>query len=132
MTTGADLARMDWLVTATGNLLHYGQVDEDDNETWWEDVRFACGRLARAAMIPGPFTRMGAPRCRRCCTALGYPQGKGSPKNDPECRRLLGLDPPAHEHRWSPTAYLVMGDEGEYERRPFCTTCLCWGPGALA
>ena len=51
----------------------------------------SCG-LQTMFWIPGIFSRMGAPRCKRCCRATGLPQGKGSPKNDPECRKLLGLD----------------------------------------
>jgi hypothetical protein len=56
-----------------------------------EPIRLACGRVAEGLWIPGMFTRMGAERCKGCCRALGYPQGKGSPKNDDACRVLLGL-----------------------------------------
>jgi hypothetical protein len=39
-----------------------------------------CGKEGRMAM-PGIFSRMGAPRCRRCCKAMGIPPGDGPPWN---------------------------------------------------
>ena len=41
----------------------------------------ACGRRGRLAM-PGVFSRMGAPRCKRCCRMAGIPAGHGAPYND--------------------------------------------------
>jgi hypothetical protein len=32
--------------------------------------------------MPGIFSRMGAPRCKRCCKAVGIPAGNGAPYND--------------------------------------------------
>jgi len=31
--------------------------------------------------MPGIFSRMGAPRCKACCRALGLPEGDGAPYN---------------------------------------------------
>jgi len=58
----------------------------------------SCGIRGRFA-IPGLFSRMGMPRCSRCCDALGWPRGNGSPKNDDMLRPLMealltsGADP---------------------------------------
>lgn len=95
-----ELGRFDWFATKTWRKLHAVR-DEDwtdehraDMLAWgvWHPVRLACGRTASQVFIPGPFTRMGAPRCTGCCRALGYPAGSGSPKNDDAVRPLLGLD----------------------------------------
>lgn len=40
-----------------------------------------CGRTIRPC-APGVMSRLGAPRCRACCEALGIPQGDGCPIND--------------------------------------------------
>lgn len=90
-------ARCDWLVTKSWSRLHYAEPTlaqlERVPDEWaiLEPVKLACGRTAAGLWIPGPFTRMGALRCVGCCRATGLPQGKGSPRNDPECRRILGL-----------------------------------------
>lgn len=92
-----DLVRFDWLTTKRWNRLHFADLDEDqvqeiaDATSVAGPVRLACGRTAASVWIPGLFTRMGAQRCKGCCRALGYPQGKGSPKNDDPCRVILGL-----------------------------------------
>lgn len=52
-------------------------------------IRLACKATAAWVSIPGLFARMGAMRCRRCCKAKGFPEGKGSPKNDVACRVIL-------------------------------------------
>jgi hypothetical protein len=94
----------DWIVTGTYNRLHHANLTraqakrcEDDGGLYDEPVRLACGINVTTIHIPGMFTRGfaggGAPRCIRCCKATGLPQGNGSPKNDTECRRLLGMDP---------------------------------------
>lgn len=91
-------ARVDWLVTRSWNRLHYAEftpVQLEDLEEFMGingPVRLLCGRTATYVTIPGFLTRMGAMRCTGCCRAVGYPQGKGSPKNDDACRALLGLD----------------------------------------
>ena len=97
----AAIIRADWCVSKSWNRLHalpHGPwtLEHWEDITWeWalcHPVRLACGRVAAMAFIPGVFSRMGLPRCVGCCRALGYPEGKGSPKNDPECRLILGLD----------------------------------------
>jgi hypothetical protein len=93
-----ELTRVDWVVSRSWNRLHHVDLTDDqlielEDETFVEGpLRLACGRLAASVSIPGPFTRMGADRCIGCCRATGLPQGVGSPKNDPACRQILGLD----------------------------------------
>jgi hypothetical protein len=94
-----EYGRVDWFVTKTWRLLHAVTVFTDEQreyiaENWCVKgpVKLACGRTAGWLHIPGMFTRMGAQRCIGCCKAMGLPPGKGSPKNDPECRRILGLE----------------------------------------
>lgn len=92
------LVACDWLTTLTANRLHHAGLTDQQAAVMWEDrhlttpVKLSCGRTVDYVSIPGVLTRMGTQRCRGCCRNLGYPPGKGSPKNDPECRRLLGLD----------------------------------------
>ena len=89
------LLEWDWLVSRGGKLLHHADLSPDAAEEMEEmaalvgDIRLTCGRRVSVAMIPGIFARMGARRCRRCCAALGYPEGVGSPKNDDACRPLV-------------------------------------------
>lgn len=78
-----------WWVTPTWRTLHAAaSIDIDDGYETSGDGVTVCGRRAWLS-IPGVFTRMGAPRCKRCCAGLGYPQGVGSPKNDAVCRPLV-------------------------------------------
>jgi len=62
-----------------------------------EPIKLSCGQTVTQVNIPGVFSRGGfgggLPRCKRCCKATGLPEGNGSPKNDDECRRILGMDP---------------------------------------
>jgi len=89
--------RYDWLVSRSWNRLHFADLPPEDAVEILDQaglerpVRLACGRMAAYVCIPGFFTRMGAQRCTGCCRALGYPAGKGSPKNDDACRVILGL-----------------------------------------
>jgi hypothetical protein len=91
--------RLDWYTTDASRL-HYVRPEEfteahrADMESDWAvftPVRLACGQMASTLHIPGIFSRMSTPRCKGCCRAAGFPQGKGSPKNDDACRALLGL-----------------------------------------
>lgn len=90
-----EIGRYDWYVTQSYNRLHYAELDDEQKSyipEYWAipvPVRLACGRTASRLAIPGIFTRMAAQRCTGCCRALGYPLGKGSPKNDPGCRAVL-------------------------------------------
>lgn len=92
-----DLTALDWLVSRKWNRLHFAELtDEQLEELEYESgitgpIRLACGRTAGAVSIPGLFTRMGAPRCIGCCAVVGYPPGKGSPKNDESCRPIVGM-----------------------------------------
>ncbi len=95
-----EIGRVDWFVTKCWNRLHAvndqewtGEHRADMEQEWavLSPVRLACGRMAAGVWIPGMFTRMGGQRCKGCCRALGYPEGKGSPKNDWVCRVILGL-----------------------------------------
>lgn len=96
MTTFRQLAKYDWVIPFKGSKLHAVKFAASsmlvDYEDWDEqtELTLACGRKT-TAMIPGMFTRMGAPRCKQCCAAMKYPQGTGSPKNDDACRLILGL-----------------------------------------
>lgn len=86
-----------WLVTATGTYFHHAALPPDDLLDLVDDgalynVKFDCGRRAPVAYTPGVLERQSTPRCPRCCKATGLPKGNGTPHNDPECRRLLGMD----------------------------------------
>jgi len=94
------LASYDWLVTRRWRFLHAVPGDawtgehRDDMARDWNvtrPARLACGQVAGALFIPGPFSRMALPRCAGCCRALGGPPGNGSPKNCGEWREILGL-----------------------------------------
>lgn len=81
-----ELAEWDWVVLPSwGKLHHPAEFSDLCGES--EGVT-SCGRRG-ILVIPGIFTRMGAARCSRCCDKLGYPHGKGSPKNDDRCRPLV-------------------------------------------
>ena len=92
------MVRTSWLVSRAWNRLHFavltaGQALELVDEGSLDGpVRLACGRMAAYVCIPGVITRMGGQRCGDCCRATGLPPGKGSPRNDRECRAILGLD----------------------------------------
>lgn len=98
------LADLDWVITPSGGRLHHtSQPDHlaeqlEDNgyldslATGGYTVGLDCGRQAARVDIPGVLSRMSVPRCARCCTATGMPRGLGSPRNDPACQALLGLN----------------------------------------
>lgn len=95
------IAKFDWLVTRRNRFLHavrdseWTEAHRADMAADWAvttPVRLACGQVARTVTIPGVFSRMGLPRCRGCCRALGFPQGTGSPKNVSGLRKRVGLD----------------------------------------
>lgn len=90
ITRFQEIAEWDWVVTSTWNVLHsIKEIDwERADEQWGGEVALlACG-IRTNVVIPGIFARMGAPRCKNCCRATGFPQGIGSPKNDDQCRPL--------------------------------------------
>lgn len=49
----------------------------------WEstEARTVCGRTMMLCM-PGFGSRIGAPRCPKCCEVVGIPAGDGAPYND--------------------------------------------------
>jgi hypothetical protein len=84
-----EIAEWDWVVTRTWRVLHAPAVwDDPDENMSVQDGRTVCG-VSGYLSIPGLFSRMGKPRCARCCKATGMPPGKGSPKNDDGCRPLV-------------------------------------------
>jgi hypothetical protein len=83
-----EIGEWDWWDTNRGNRLHAADVAYDPVRDVGGDGITACS-LKTELWIPGLFTRMELPRCSRCCKRLGYPQGKGSPKNDQACRPLV-------------------------------------------
>ena len=91
------LIECDWVVDRAWDLLHHPTLTDDQalelaDGQLEDDVTLACGVEVEWVSIPGTVSRMGCYRCPKCCQARGLPAGKGSPKNDPACRRLLGLD----------------------------------------
>lgn len=97
LADGIGLMEWDWCYTARATRLHHASLTVEQYEDLGEwahliddgAVRTACGRILMWPSIPGIFSRMGMPRCTRCCTRLGYPQGVGSPKNDSAIRPLV-------------------------------------------
>jgi hypothetical protein len=86
---------IDWVYTYQGTVLHHATFTPEA-EREMDDYATAigsldCGRGERQVWIPGMFSRMGMKRCDRCCVVNGLPKGIGSPKNDDECRKILGL-----------------------------------------
>lgn len=83
----------DWIDFGRSERLHAAKEFTANVDDWCAtDVTTACNRTTARASIPGIGSRLAAPRCKQCCDALGLPHGNGSPKNDAECRRLLGMD----------------------------------------
>lgn len=97
------LVHYDWVVSRSWNRLHFADLTNEQYETLADEgmlpgpVKLKCGRTAGSIAIPGLFTRMGAMRCTGCCRATGMPPGKGSPKNDDQCRPMIGLPPNGQE-----------------------------------
>jgi len=92
----------DWVTTKHYRALHHAKFTRkqakecEGNGAYWDPVKLSCGQTVEQVNIPGVFSRGGfgggLPRCKRCCKKTGLPEGNGSPKNDAECRRILGLD----------------------------------------
>lgn len=89
---------LDWVqVGRRGLILHHAKLTPEqdtelnDEASLEETVYTSCGYGPVSVNIPGIFSRMSEKRCDRCCNALGYPRGKGSPKNDKAIRQILGL-----------------------------------------
>jgi hypothetical protein len=76
-----------WFYSYWGERLHFiPQADDFDGfwtdavENGFREATAACGTRAKWS-APGIFSRMGMPRCQRCCVATGIPQGDGTPFN---------------------------------------------------
>lgn len=86
-------AEWDWLYAKPWRILHHFELTKEQSKRLWDNylgpMQATCGRTYETPSIPGIFSRMGLPRCQRCCDRLGYPRGKGSPKNDDACRPLV-------------------------------------------
>ncbi len=71
-----------WLVLPSWRVLHrIAEIEWKGGERIWGDGIAVCGARGRFAM-PGVLSRMGRPRCVRCCGALRLPRGYGAPYND--------------------------------------------------
>ena len=87
---------MDWVYTFSGNVLHHAtftpEAEAEFNDYANGEGTLDCRKGLVRVEIPGMFSRISMQRCKRCCDRNGLPHGNGSPKNDAECRRILGLD----------------------------------------
>ena len=92
MISDALESKYTWFHSPSGDRLHYIPEAADNYEFWeracWgSDVRSkslaACG-LKTDWIAPGIFSRMGMPRCKRCCDLAGIPYGDGTPFNTRE------------------------------------------------
>ncbi len=80
------LAEADWAIIDYDDYrsLHYildCNWSEFTQEYYIDHALLGCN-VESTAKIPGLFSRMGDMRCTVCCDIVGYPYGKGSPKND--------------------------------------------------
>lgn len=78
--------RFRWLVTESWEVLHRvvaGTKSEGGPNcgVGAADATTACGLRRPFLAMPGVLSRMGRPRCKRCCRAVGVPQGNGAPFN---------------------------------------------------
>lgn len=58
-----------------------GVFDDDMAVRTWRGGSVLC-REGVDYSHPGVFSRLGAPRCRRCCRLGGYAYGSGTPQNE--------------------------------------------------
>jgi hypothetical protein len=93
MTDLEQYAVWDWLTWGLGTTLHAARTATwDDDADLAHDVTTLCGQTTPEAYLPGVASRLAAHRCDQCCHQAGLPEGDGSPKNDPSCRLILGLE----------------------------------------
>lgn len=88
---GPATTHWEWWTPAAGDarsLLHY--VAGAADPAWYRRVvdtegaalvAAACGLHTRFTAA-GILSRMGRPRCARCCARLGVPRGDGTPRNE--------------------------------------------------
>jgi len=72
-----------WLVLPSWNRLH--RVSQIEWIDAWDGLLYGrgktvCGREGELCM-PGVVSRLGLPRCKHCCRAMGLPAGDGNPYN---------------------------------------------------
>jgi len=67
------------MVLPSWRRLHRVAEIEWEEETWGMGVT-VCGLRGRMD-VPGFTNRLGMPRCRHCCNAVGVPPGDGAPYN---------------------------------------------------
>ena len=94
---GAVTSKYSWFYTYHATRLHF-VPEAGEGYAFWERAvigseessyaRAACGVKAEWS-APGIFSRMGMPRCKRCCKAAGIEPGEGTPFNDKE--QALGV-----------------------------------------
>lgn len=70
-----------WVQTKTGEHLH--RVEHPPEELLDAEPTegtTVCG-VTSLLVYPGVFSRLGAPRCKRCCKLVQIPAGNGTPRN---------------------------------------------------
>jgi hypothetical protein len=73
--------RSRWLVLPSWGRLHrVSDIEWDDEYMIGGTGTTLCGRTGYLTM-PGVFSRLGKPRCARCCRLAGVPEGDGAPFN---------------------------------------------------
>lgn len=83
------IVEWDWVCNIGFRKLHAPAYwDDPEFDGFVEDGRTVCG-LTGYLTIPGIYSRMGLPRCKRCCSMTGMPHGNGSPKNSEDCRHIV-------------------------------------------
>lgn len=73
--------RSRWLQFLSGDTMHrVSSIEWMDGEMVRGNGSTVCGRDG-FLMMPSIFSRMGAPRCAKCCKTLGIIGGAGAPHN---------------------------------------------------
>lgn len=114
------IVEVDWIYANECRRLHAPADSAYEVEDWTaRDVTMACGWRVAYAFIPGFGSRLGLPRCSHCCDKLGLPRGVGSPKNDKECRIILGIPCTKPQRPYDgpmpiPVCTLPTGHDGEH------------------
>ena len=66
-------------------ILHRASNDVVENDNDFVPRNYTgttlCGRFNDFLIMPGIGSRMGAPRCKKCCALVGVRQGEGNPHN---------------------------------------------------
>lgn len=82
-----------WFHSLYGERLHFVPKADTQGDFFDDATHSSADTTANAIcglrcdwMAPGVFSRMGMPRCQRCCKALGIPRGSGCPLNQEALR----------------------------------------------